>query len=45
MNGANDETWFAKIWNPKGNIQDWDLQLLWLTMGYRFNQQAFFSSF
>jgi len=45
MNGANDKTWFAKIWNPKGNIQDWDLQLLLLAMGYRFSQQAFLSSF
>jgi hypothetical protein len=45
MDGANDETWFPKIWNPKGHIQDWELQLLWLAMGYRFSQQAFLSSF
>jgi hypothetical protein len=24
----------------KGHIQNWDLQLPWLIMGYRFNQQA-----
>jgi hypothetical protein len=29
----------------KGHIQNWDLQLPWLPMGYRFNSQASFSSF
>jgi hypothetical protein len=24
----------------KGHIQNWDLQLPWLIMGYKFNQQA-----
>jgi hypothetical protein len=29
----------------KGHIQDWDLQLPWLAMGYRFNQQSSLSPF
>jgi hypothetical protein len=29
----------------KGHTQDWDLQLPWLAMGYRFNRQASLSSF
>jgi hypothetical protein len=29
----------------KCHIKDWDLHLLWLTMGYRFNQQASLASF
>ncbi len=29
----------------KGHTQDWDLQLPWLAMGYRFNRQAFFFFF
>jgi hypothetical protein len=29
----------------KGYTRDWDLQLPWLTMGYRFNWQAFLSYF
>jgi hypothetical protein len=29
----------------KDHIQDWDLQLPWLAMGYRFNQQASLASF
>jgi hypothetical protein len=29
----------------KGHTQNWDLWLPWLTMGYRFSQQASFSSF
>jgi hypothetical protein len=28
----------------KGHTQVWDLQLPWLAMGYRFNQQASISS-
>jgi len=22
VDGANDGTWFAKLWNPKGHVQD-----------------------
>jgi hypothetical protein len=29
----------------KGHHGDWDLQLPWITMGYRFNKQAFLASF
>jgi hypothetical protein len=29
----------------KGHTQNWDLQLPWLVMGYRFSRQASFSSF
>jgi len=29
----------------KGHTQNWDLQLPWLAMGYRFSRQASFSSF
>jgi len=29
----------------KGHTQDWNLQLPWLAMGYRFNQQASLTSF
>jgi len=32
----------------KGHVRDWDLELLWLITGYKFDQQvslAFFSSF
>jgi hypothetical protein len=29
----------------KGHHGDWDLQLLWIAMGYRFSKQAFLASF
>jgi hypothetical protein len=29
----------------KNHTQNWDLQLPWLAMGYRFSRQASFSSF
>ncbi len=36
---------FVKVWSSQGLYSRLDLQLPWLVMGNRFNQQAFLSYF
>jgi hypothetical protein len=45
VHGSNREEGLRKYSLNKGHHGDWDLQLPWIAMGYRFSKQAFLASF